>query len=523
MKKIILIIAAYFLLPSFGGVGGGCQPHIQDAKRGNTWNSGYNSFGGWIVNGLNISGRTEGYLPPFTMQRFDTNVDLWWACAAISDTTGNLLFYTNGVMVGNKNKNVMLGSDTLNPGFWSSSLSNQGFGYDCFKGVLILPMPNHDSIYQIFHNRRYNSNIANDSLEGSYYTTVNMNRDSGRGAVISLRNPITQNARIAQSINATRHANGRDWWVIVRRCHTDEYLPILLDPTGVHPQGWQSGFLPPNSPFSYNNFTGQDAFSADGSKFAVNNMSAIGNCITLYDFDRCNGRFSNPRLYNWNDSTYAAAGCAFSENSRYLYTNSSKYMLQFDLWRPNPFAQADTIATDDGINGPRFFENVSFGLSQLAANGKIYNTPFGGTVKYYHVINNPNVAGLASNFVQRAIELLTINAESIPNMPYFPLGPLVGSTCDTLYVATTKAPTKSEPSVKVYPNPTTGILNIEIPPNIKGNAYLYNSLGQLIKQMSLSTNTQLKMYDIPNGIYFLSVYATNGRRIGAKRIVVQHE
>ena len=400
-------------------------PHIKDAKRGLTWNSGYNSFATWIVNGRNIVGRTEDHLPLFTMQRFDAYVDFFTANAVISDTAGYLLFYTNGVMIGDKNKNIMMSCDTLNPGYWNN---NADLGYFAHKAVLILPQPNHDSMYYVFHNRMYDSNAGIDSLEGAYYTTVNMNRNNGLGEVVSLRNPITQNSRIARSVNATRHANGRDWWVIIRRCHSDEYLPILLDPTGVHPQGWQAGMLPQWSPFSYNNFTSQDAFSNDGRLFCSNNMSAIGNCITLYDFDRCTGRFSNPRLYNWNDSTYSSAGCAFSESSQYLYINSSKYMFQCDVTRTNPFGQIDTVGIYDEVPGPHFFENVTFGLSQLAANGKIYNTPFGGSVIYYHVINNPDLTASNTDFVQRGIELLTVNASSIPNMPNFCLGPVDGSS-----------------------------------------------------------------------------------------------
>jgi Secretion system C-terminal sorting domain len=79
-------------------------------------------------------------------------------------------------------------------------------------------------------------------------------------------------------------------------------------------------------------------------------------------------------------------------------------------------------------------------------------------------------------------------------------------------------------TVKVYPNPTNTILNIEIPQNIKANAYLYNALGQMMKQTNIiASQTQLTTYDIPNGIYFLSVVDASGRLIGRERVVVQHE
>jgi Secretion system C-terminal sorting domain len=525
MKALFIIYFTAFVQIIFAQ---NLPPHITDAKRGFTWNSGYASYANDIR-----WGRTEGYLPSFTMQRFDARVDLDLSCAAISDTAGHLLFYTNGIFIGDKNKNKMMNSDTLNPGYWNN-YSN--YGNPNFKGVLILPMPNHDSLYYVFHNRCYNSPAASDSLEGSYYTIVNIKRNNGLGAVTSLRNPITQNARIARSLNATRHANGRDWWVIVRRCHTDEYLPILLDPSGVHPLGWQDGILPPYSPFNYNNFTGSDCFSPDGSMFAVNNMSAIGNCITLYDFDRCTGRMRNPRLHNWNDSTYAAAGIAFSETSKYLYINSSKYIFQCDVSTTNPFAQIDTVAADDGISGPPIFQNPTngtFGLSQLASNGKIYNVPF-GVGKVYHVINNPNETAVNTDFQQRGVVLLTGNLGSIPNMPYFCLGPLDGSLCDTLgidNVATQESPPSGNlGSVSVFPNPTTNIINIQTNATTPLQYKLYDILGREIQSGAISPLReeqgavfQISLQGLNNGIYFLHFTDKGGKAYRATKVVVQHE
>ena len=508
MKKILfysLILTAQTVFAQI------TPPHIQDAKRCDNWGFGSGSF----VNPP-FNGRTGLNIPTQQLSRKDSYVDFYETNSHISDTLGNLLFYTNGIMIADSTHHVMMGCDTLNPGHWAAQWSNAGYAIS--QGTLILPFPNHSNLYCVFHTRIPN-NTAYSLAEGIYYTIVDMAGNNGLGEVVSLRNPIIQNSVLSPRITACRHANGRDWWVVIRDLATDAYATMILSPQGVSTPIWHTTLLPQNN-WTAASFYSQSCFSPDGTKFVYHTaLGDWGNYITLYDFDRCNGIMNNPRFGMVNDSTNSA-GVAFSPNSQYLYFNTAIRVFQVDVTNNSPFNHIDTVGVYDGFTNQNGVPIV-FAAQQIGSDNRIYMRSFSN--HYIHRINNPNSQGNTCSLSQHSIYLLTSNASSLPLSPYFPLGPLVGSTCDTLYVATTKAPTKSEPSVKVYPNPTTGILNIEIPPNIKGNAYLYNSLGQLIKQMSLSTNTQLKMYDIPNGIYFLSVYATNGRRIGAKRIVVQHE
>ena len=68
---------------------------------------------------------------------------------------------------------------------------------------------------------------------------------------------------------------------------------------------------------------------------------------------------------------------------------------------------------------------------------------------------------------------------------------------------------KSAPIVKIYPNPSSGLINIEIakPEGIK-RILIYNSLGKMIE--SKAVNTSLKHYRInltgkPKGLYFIGI------------------
>src|SRR5690606_1830217 len=62
--------------------------------------------------------------------------------------------------------------------------------------------------------------------------------------------------------------------------------------------------------------------------------------------------------------------------------------------------------------------------------------------------------------------------------------------------------------IKIYPNPTSGTLNISSEKEVK-NIQLISSEGKLMKK-NLSSN-QIDMNGLPNGIYFLKIELSNGR------------
>ena len=119
---------------------------------------------------------------------------------------------------------------------------------------------------------------------------------------------------------------------------------------------------------------------------------------------------------------------AVSPNARFLYVSSYLYIYQFDLWADDIEASKETVAIYDGYAAPfatRFY------MAQLAPDGKIYLSCSNG-VDILHVIHKPNEKGLACEVEQHGIQLPTYNASSMPNFPNFRLGPLDGSSCDTL-------------------------------------------------------------------------------------------
>ena len=87
-------------------------------------------------------------------------------CASICNNEGNLLFYTNGNKVWNKNHSVMVNGNSLN----GSQLVNQN--------SVIVPLPLSDSLYYLFTIN------DNDSVRGCNYSIIDMSNDGGLGEII---------------------------------------------------------------------------------------------------------------------------------------------------------------------------------------------------------------------------------------------------------------------------------------------------------------------------------------------------
>jgi len=70
--------------------------------------------------------------------------------------------------------------------------------------------------------------------------------------------------------------------------------------------------------------------------------------------------------------------------------------------------------------------------------------------------------------------------------------------------------------IKTYPNPTTGILNMDIPENISINQIIiYNKTGQVTKTFDVNRNGsfQLNLQNLPKGMYFVAIRNEQGQTL----------
>jgi hypothetical protein len=352
------------------------------------------------------------------------------ANASICDTAGNLLFYTNGVYIANALNEVMENGEGLNPGAHADAQSEYDRGYILGQGVTIIPIPEDDKLYYLLHLDivlpEDNSGIPYSSKH-FYSTLIDMSLESNLGSVIE-KNVIISNQNFESGyLTSTRHANGRDWWILLRGFDSNRYYSFLVTPNGIVEKSYQDiGDSIPSPGL------GQAVFSPDGTRFAnLHLVNGIGtdDYIGIYDFDRCTGTLSDPTIIAYSDSAWAG-GVAISPNSRYLYVSSYLNVYQYDLWADDIESSRDTVAIWDGYLEDGFFA-TTFYLAQLAPDGKIYINSNNGA-RHLHVIENPDLPGDSCNVCQHCFEIPSWNAFSLPNFPNYRLQHLEGSPCDTL-------------------------------------------------------------------------------------------
>jgi len=468
----------------------------------NIWMFGYSSNPDFPEFGGSVLDFSTNPVDTFYEYR-EMNLD--FTNASICDTVGNLLFYTNGISITNEIHEIMENGDGLNPGQFADD--HQTYGYKLIQGAIIIPKPESDSLYYLFHaSREYpNEDLSSHSRE-LYYSLVNMNANNGLGKVVEKNQLIISDILSTGKITATKHSNGRDWWIIVRKYEQAAYYKILLTPEGISNFGTQeigADFL---------SGLGQAVFSPDGNKYIVYSAHDIteGNRLKIYDFDRCDGLLYNPRETILTDTAWSL-GAAVSPNSRFLYLSSYNYIFQYDLKAEDILATKDTVAIYDGHMediGPFFQAPTRFFLMQLAPNGKIYfNSP--AALRVLHVINAPNEQGEACDIAQHSVRLPTYNAFSLPNFPNYRLGPAEGVTCDSLPTSVEQETVESF-IFKLFPNPATDevALELELPSGYQGEFRLYNAIGQTVLRQEVhefQLSYLISLLDLNPGIYFFEV------------------
>jgi uncharacterized protein (DUF427 family) len=431
--------------------------------------------------------------------------------ANITDSNGNLLFYTNGVVIANANQDTMLNGSGLNPCAYTTSWSYEGLRIT--QANLILPDPGDSNNYYLFHeSAELYPNLSWRPLN-LYYTTVNMTLDSGLGAVVQKNISVLQDTLGAGQITACKHANGRDWWIVVPEYGTNGYYILMLTPAGVS--------------FASKQFIGQKfyesqaAFSPNGEHYG---SYAADVDIEMFDFDRCTGTFSNARHVAINDNNFGF-GFSFSPNSKLAYASSAHFLYQVNLDSVNLAASLDTVAVWDSTYSPFPPIETGFDLQQLAPDGKIYIATTGST-EYMHYINFPDSAGSACNVVQHGLYLdSALNWNTVPNHPNYFLGPVVGSICDSLSLGITDNVYDKNMLLTVNPNPAKNnfYLNYNLPTGKNATLYVYNTLGNLIhKQWLYGVNNNLLIHcnTWPQGMYYLKVVMDNKERCGYAKVII---
>ena len=283
--------------------------------------------------------------------------------ATVADCEGNLLVYTDGNDVWNKNNQRMPNGVALDGNSFEFST----------QGALIVKRPSTSGIYYIF---------TASQGKGLKYSIVNMNLNGGLGDVISKNTVLATKG--TEKLGVTYHSNLTDIWVVTHYSGSREYQAFLVTRTGVDANGISSF-----DGVTQTEGHGDLKISQDGSK--IGSVLYYKGEVYLADFNNTTGAVSNTEaVFNYNNPH----GIEFSPDSKKMYTNSTTGgIIQFLVGGNNAqtLRNSSTIGSSFSIDGSL----------QLGPDNKIYVTDAGSS--YIGVINNPNVIGGGAGFVAKAI------------------------------------------------------------------------------------------------------------------------
>ncbi len=278
-------------------------------------------FGQVIQNASNIwyfgdrAGLDFNNSPPTALT--DGQVNTQEGVATISDENGNLLFYTDGITVWDKNHQAMPnGNGTLN-GHFSSTQSS-----------VIVPNLSNPDLYYIFTT----DELGNSN--GLSYTSIDMSL-VGNGTMASpLGNVANGQLNIQLATPVTEKITGilkpdcTGYWVVAHGWGNNRFFAFEVTSAGVNPNPVTSDVGNIHSGGTNNiNAVGYMTATLDGQKLALVNRN--NGTVDLYDFDKNAGIVSNEIEIIPNDQLMY--GIAFSPSGNFLYIGGKDIISKYSL------------------------------------------------------------------------------------------------------------------------------------------------------------------------------------------------
>lgn len=343
-----------------------CATNAQ--KQGNVWYLG-------IQAGIDLNGTSPVAL--LDGQTYTPLPNLWnEGTSSICDSTGMLLFYSNGEKIWNRQQLVMQGGDGL-LGHASST-----------HAALIVPRPGSDRFFHIFTTDA----SENDFVNGLRCSVVDMCLDNGYGGVVLSEKNVLLAPGMAEKLAAVRHANGMDYWILAHGFNTNSFRAYRLTTIGI-----VDTVVTNIGPTDALGWGGQMVISSDGTQLAYAYPSTWGS-LNLFDFDTATGVVSNARTHQ-NQVDDQSYGVGFSPDGTKLYVTTTNWgrVFQYDLTLGS---WAATVAgrTQIAAENPDSWRDVKLGPDE-----KVYITR---AQRYYLArIEQPNVAGSGCQYIDEAVYL----------------------------------------------------------------------------------------------------------------------
>jgi hypothetical protein len=418
--------------------------------------------------------------------------------STISDSSGILLFYTNGEKLWNKNHQVMQNGDSLLGNFSSTQSS------------IIIPKPASSEFYYVF--TLDDKNI--DNLQyGFRYSVVDICLNNGLGDIVSSDKNILLLDSVTEKVAAVKHFNNVDYWILTHKFNSDAFYSYLLTSNGI------INTVITHIGTSYNGFQGQLKFFNNGNKIVMCSTD-LSRTLFLFDFNKTTGIVSNQKSltipYGPFSGIYAAE---LSPDDSKLYcsfvtgTSMGTGIIQYNLNAGGGNVDSINSSVNLIYNRPNY---GTIRALQIGIDGKIYMVSLYNT-HYLCTINNPNSYGNACNFQDSSVYLGGQEGnEGLPtliaNFNY----------SNTVYDCTAGI---NEQNVKIdaslSPNPFHSTTTLHLNKNItQGTLTIYDTMGRIVHQQSIiNQDSEIRNEGYAAGIYFYKVISREGGNWSGKVVI----
>lgn len=473
--------------------------------------------------------------------------------ASVSDDNGNLLFYTDGITVWNKENEVMHNGTGL---YGSTEVS---------QSVLVVPKPKDENKYYIFSNQ---ASIAD--THGLSYSLVNLGDDDGddededddemeycddkekkayichngmtlcvsvsaidahlaHGDSLGQCDDDENEAEVSEDekniqllpitsekLTAIANPNEDSYWVVSFApssdpAVSDTFYTFKVDENGVNLFNQSTFTFPftPNSKYS----GGQMKISPDvtGLALAHNTVDmheryGIQNYTSLFSFE-FNSNTGAVSSYNQefmaNDLNFY--GIEFSPDSNYLYATGTHILSDSNTYPVHEKEVGNLYQipfrnfSQDNFGEIIYVGSEPFYGLQLGLNGKIYAVNASGNLS---VINNPNAVSFDTNF---EYESIILNKKATRELPQLVPNVIPGDDDDD-----DDDDSQVKEIATIHGNPCSDKLKIEFKEKDTYTIDFYNASGIKVKSVTKRNAKTNKTYSInvsnlANGTYYLTI------------------
>lgn len=334
----------------------------------------------------------------------DSQMTVLKGSSSISDNQGNLLFYTDGQTIWNKNHEIMINGEGIN-----GELNNT-------QSSIIIPKPNSDSTFYVFTTRKteLSSPLVYPMI---YHSEIEFSTSRPLGWVKYKNMPLIHST--ANKITAVHHKNGKDVWVITYGSNAYEAENDIFYAIKVTEDGVERPFTTTQLEYvKYeNSYDGEMTISPDGSTIALYN----DGLIRFFNFDSNTGILSKLKyvtIAEFGGAGYAAYGLTFSPDSKFLYYSASYSGQTYNIM------QLEVANTNESYRGTPVYSgplDILQSSISLGTDGKIYIAQStyenlydinGYKIGYnlfpvqtLSIVHEPNKIGALANYEHEALNL----------------------------------------------------------------------------------------------------------------------